>query len=247
MLLSDLFDQLTYGELSSINYGGVDNEGIVAADFKRVIPHINLGLTELYKRFPLLLQEVIVRQYDQIQTYILHSDFAVTNTESTEPIKYIHDSIYQPFTDNILQIDRIFNEIGEELFNNESDPYLIYSSQKQTSNRYWSVSTPAFNTIQVPYPEKENAMSVIYKAGHERIPTSGIDPTKVEVKIPPNLEEALLLYIAARAYTGMGGENVQVGMAYTQRFEQSVMKIKELGLSNQDVTVNQRLEVNGWV
>jgi len=247
MLLSDLFDQLTYGELSSINYGGVDDEGITFEDFKRVVPHINLGLTELYKRFPLLLQEVIVRQYDQIQTYVLHSRFAVTNTESTETIKYIHDSVYQPFNDNILQIDRIFNEIGEELFNNESDPYIIYSSQSQTSNRYWSVSTPAFNTIQVPYPEKNNSMSVIYKAGHDKIPISGIDPTQVEVKIPPNLEEALLFYIAARAYTSMGGDNIKIGMAYTQKFEQSIMKVKELGLYNQDVAVNQRLEVNGWV
>ena len=51
MLLSDLFEQLTYGELSQLEYSGVDDEGFTVNDYKRVIPHINLGLAELHKRF----------------------------------------------------------------------------------------------------------------------------------------------------------------------------------------------------
>ena len=51
MLLSELFDQLTFGELSQIYVAGRDEIGIQAADYEKIIPHINLGLTELHKRF----------------------------------------------------------------------------------------------------------------------------------------------------------------------------------------------------
>lgn len=247
MKLSELFDQLTYGELYSLEYGGTDELGITQDNYKRVVPHVNLGLAELYKRLPLRLQEVIVQQHDHIQKYWLLPKYAVTNMESEETYKYIHDSQFDPFQDNVLAIDRIFNEIGEELFNNEVDPYINQNTQGQTSNRYWSVSTPEFNCIQVPYPEKENAMSVIYRASHEKILVPGLDPESVEVKIPPSLEEALYFYIAARVFTSMGSTHVQTGMAYTTKFEASLAKVKELGLTTQDVTVNQRLEVNGWV
>ena len=125
MYLNELFDQLTYGELSQLEYGGVDNEGITQEDHKRILPHINLALTELHKRFLIREEEVTIRCYDHIETYVLDSKYAATNTESTEPYKYIHDTVFEPFVDNVLRIEKVFNEDGQELFLNETDPYVF--------------------------------------------------------------------------------------------------------------------------
>ncbi len=91
MLLSDLFDQLTYGELSQLEYGGVDNEGILLENYKRVVPHVNLALTELHKRFLIREEEVTIRCYDHIETYILDPKYAATTCrpEPVTPTKLI--------------------------------------------------------------------------------------------------------------------------------------------------------------
>ena len=247
MLLSDLFDQLTYGELSQLEYGGVDDEGITVDDYKRVIPHINLALTELHKRFLIREEEVTIRCYDHIETYILDRKYAASNLESEEKYKYIHDTSFEPFQDNVLKIEKVFNEDGQELFLNETDPYIINTERNLVSHRAWSINTPNFKTIQIPYPMKENALLVEYRADHERIVVQGLEPAKTDIKIPAYLLEPFLLYIASRVYSSLGGDSAQEGMAYMAKFEASCKKIEELNLVNKEHAVNQRLEAAGWV
>jgi len=247
MLLSDLFDQLTYGELSQLEMGGVDEVGIESKDYKRIIPHINLALTELHKRFLIRKEEVVLDCFDHIEDYTLHSRFAVTNTASPEPYKYIHDSEYEPFQDNVIKIEKVFNEDGQELYLDETDPYIIRTELNLTTQKRWSVHTLNYNTIQIPYPMHENALFVEYRAEHEKIQIAGLDPTKVEVKIPSYLLEPLLLYIAGRVYSNLGGNSAQEGIAYMGRFEASVATIDRLNLVNKANATNQKLEVNGWV
>ncbi len=247
MLLSDLFDQLTYGELSQLEYAGADNQGIMVEDHKRVIPHINLALTELHKRFLIREEEVTIRCYDHIETYVLDSKYAASNKASTEKYKYIHDTVFEPFMDNVIKIEKIFNEDGQELWANETDPYIIRTERNLVSHRAWSVNTPDYRTIQLPYPMVENQILVEYRADHERIIVEGLRPDITNIKIPSYLLEPLLLYIAARVYSSLGGDSAQEGMAYMAKFEASCKKIEELNLVNKAHAVNQRLEVAGWV
>lgn len=247
MLLSDVFDQLTYGELSQLEMGQSDEEGITVNEHKRIIPHINLALTELHKRFLIREEEVTIRCWDHIETYILDSKYAASNKKSKEKYKYIHDSVYEPFLDNILKIERVFNEDGQELYLNETDPYIIRTVDQRESRRAWSVHTPNFKTVQIPYPLHTNAMLVEYRANHEKIEVEGLDPTKTEIKIPAHLLEPFLLYVAARVYSNLGGASAEEGMAYMAKFEASCKKIEELNLVNKEHTVNQKLEVAGWV
>ena len=247
MFLNELFDQLTYGELSQLEYGGVDDEGITKEDHKRIIPHINLALTELHKRFLIREEEVTIRCYDHIETYVLDTKYAATNTDSTEKYKYIHDTIFEPFVDNVLKIEKVFNEDGQELFLNEADPYVIQTERGNVSRRSVSVHTPNYRTIQIPYPMKENALVVEYRANHEKVEVEGLDPNTQEIKIPTYLMEAFLLYIASRVYSSLGGDSAQEGMAYMAKFEASCKKIEELNLVNKANAVNQKLEVSGWV
>lgn len=247
MFLTELFDQLTYGELSQFEFTGSDEEGITVDDYKRIVPHINMALTELHKRFLIREEEVTIRCYDHIETYILDSKYAASNYESLEPYKYIHDSVFEPFVDNVLKIEKVFNEDGQELHLNETDPYIIQTETLQTSKKAWSINTPNFNTIQIPYPMVENQILVEYRANHEKILVKGLNPDTQEIKIPSHMLEALLLYIAGRAYSSLGGESAQEGMAYMARFEASCKNIETLNLVNKENATNQKLEVNGWV
>jgi len=262
MLLSELLDQLTQGELSQLKMGGRDSVGIKACDYPKIIPHINLGLTELYKRFNLKNSEVVVQQYDQIQTYYLDISYSETyrdnlNTlaandptgnsktaEETHPGRkyYIMDSVYQPFTGNVLKIEAVHNEQGEELYLNQDRSYFI------GSDKYWAVSTPSYNTVQVPYPEKENQMIITYRADHDPI-IIGTDGKINDVNIPisPSYLEALLLYIAARVYTNLSSNEGNEGNNYTAKFEASIKQLEQLSLFNKDATQNYKLEINGWV
>lgn len=242
MQLSDLFEQLIQGELSQLQLSGRDSVGILQSDYVKVIPHINLALTELYKRFNLRTAEVVIQQYDHIQTYYLDKLYAQTNVDSDKPTKYIMDSPYQPFTDNVLIIDKIYNELGEELYKNQDRSFF------PGSDKYWSVNTPSYNSIQVPYPDNENQMIVTYRADHDPIIiTEDTQLKDVHIPISPSYLEPLLLYIAARVYTNLSSNEGNEGNIYTQKFEASVKKIEELNLNVTEDTHNTRLDENGWI
>ena len=54
MKLKEVFDQLTYGELSQLSIGGQAQGEITEENYARVVAHVNLGLSAIYKRFHLL-------------------------------------------------------------------------------------------------------------------------------------------------------------------------------------------------
>jgi len=234
MYLSEIFEQLTQGELSSLYMGKVDETGIQVCDYPKIVPHVNLAVTELHKRFSLRVDEVTIQQYDQIQKYYLQRRFAQTNADSDEPIKYIVDSTYAPFNGNVLRIEKVIDELGRELFVNESD-------------EYWSVHTPSYDCVQMPYPEKENQMIVTYRADAEsKIQIAELDPTTTLVPIPGYLIEALLLYVASRVFSNVNTDGVNEGNNYLAKFEKSVQTVKDLGMDNEDNTYNTRLDAAGW-
>jgi len=234
MTLDQIFDQLTYGELASLAIGGVNESKILVKDYPNVISHINLGLTELYKRFTIKTEEVIIQQYEQIETYYLDSKYAESNDESVEPIKYIMDSVFEPFTDNVLKIQEVYDEAGELLFKNDSE-------------QHWSIYTPTYNSIQLPYPINDNNLSVIFKANHAKISPTITDPTVVELELPISHLEALLFYVASRIYSGMGtAESIQESSNYLMKFEESCKKLDSLGLTIRDETTNIKLHTRGF-
>jgi len=238
MRLIDLFKQLSYGELSQLAMGGNDASGIIQeADYPKIIAHINLGLLELYKRFDLRREEVAIQQYDHIGRYYLDSRFAESNKDSDEPTKYIMDSAHAPFTDNVLRIERVINECGADLFINDH-------------SKYWTVLTPTYNSVQVPWPEKENMMLVTYRAAPDVIPSVDVDLETQEVNIPLSHLEPLLLYIAARVYAAkltINNESSSRGMEYMSKYELACKRIEDLNLVQTNNTENMKLQKMGWV
>lgn len=236
MILLDILKDLTYGELAGLAIGNLvmeefDNEPD-PHQYERIVSYINLGLTEIYKRFFLRSREIDIQQYEQLNTYKLHSDFAQSNVASLEPIKYIVDTADDPFQDDILKVEEVYDEEGTKLsLNDITDEYSVY--------------TPAYNIIQIPYPSDTATCSVQYRANHPKIPVAlTTDPATVEVEIPNSLYIALLQYVGYRANLL---SNPERSVDYWQQFEKSCAHVDRLGLEVQGEPGDWRFDDHGWV
>ena len=235
MKLSEIFEQLTYGELSQLTMGGWDSEQIAPEDVRKVIAHVNLGLNDLYGRFWLKTGEVILYLYDRISFYKLHNKYAVSNIESTEEIKFIEDSRFYPFQNDVLKIEEVYNLCGDYLCLNDK-------------TKHCSLFTTAYDTIQVVHPFNETMISVQYRAKHPEIKwIEGFDPSTVEVDLPNVMLEPLLLFIGSRSYRALNSDQNQEGNNYFQQYEMACTRLKNLGYEIQTNLTNIKLERNGWV
>lgn len=232
MLLSEVFDQLTYGELNQLAIGGISEGAIEQSAYPQVISHINLALTELYKRFPLKLRTVTVQLDESIGTYYLDSSYsAVDGTAST---LYLIDTVADRFVDNVFKIERVFDEDGDPLvFNDEND--------------ITSIMTYDYNAFTVPNPDSSEAITVEYRADHDPISPKELDPSEVTVKIPRSLLESLLNYIAYRAYSSNPPvDGTDRSGQYLAKFEASIARVKKLDLVNDIEKSNEKLVDRGW-
>jgi hypothetical protein len=233
--LQDVFDQLTYGELFSMHMGGTHEGGVPPEERPRVASHVNMGLKSIYTRFWLSSREVIIQLYDHIQIYKLDSRYAITNKLSPEIPKYIIDSEWDKFDDDLLKIETVHDEGGRQMFLNDK-------------TEMWSLFTPSYNTIQIPFPERHNSMTVHYRAGHRTVRCEkDTDPSEIEINLPEPLVEALLLYVGARALHPMGSPTDQENMTYMQAYEQACQRVEKANLYVEPFLGNVRLEQGGWV
>lgn len=241
MNLQDILNDLTYGELANTYVSGYLQDEFESepdpATYARLLSHINVALRQLYKEFFLRSEEHYIALSEEKTTYKLHTDYAQTNVDSPIDIadRYIMDTTDNPFYDNILHIESVFDEDGVELPLNDATQDL-------------SVYTPNFRTIQVPYPEDGMTIAVQFRATHPVIPYTDetFDPSTVEVELPNSLHEALILYITGRMLRPMGGERTADSMAYFQLYKDSIQIVKDEGLEIQVEHNNERFEDRGW-
>jgi len=240
MTLLDILKDLTYGELAQLRIGdllaGEPESQPDPVRYEQIISHINLGLKEIYKRFFLRSREIYIQQYEQINTYVLSSKYAQTNVASLEPIKYIMDTVDDPFQDDTLKIEEVYDEAGNKLPLNDITEEL-------------SVFTPTYRSIQIPNPNNDNTLSVQYRACHPRIVYTGVgfDPADVEIMLPNSLHEALLYYVANRAFASLNRDQGTEGNDYWQKFEKSCQLVDQLGLEVQGEPGDWRFDTHGWV
>lgn len=238
MQLTEVFDQLVYGELSNTVIG---KKGIDEGNMGAMLTHINLGLYELYKRFNLKKNSVIIKQNEAIATYELHTRFAQSNALSTESVKYIMDAGGgTPFTNNVLKIETVEKLVVKD---NEEPQYPI--------NRNGVDGSITLNTLRsftMPTPVADTLMKVVYRANHPRLKANIDEPSLQEIELPVTHLEALLLFVASRYHSSLPTlDGINEGTAYIARFERSCLKLSDLGLTNVEEEANQKLWVNGWV
>lgn len=226
MTLQDIFDQLTYGELSQLSIGGGEAGAISEANYGRVLAHINLALTALYKRFPL--------KEDRVRIPVVHNQLVYPTL------------IVAP---SLLKIERVLTDTDFELaLNDEADAYSVFTPTAS------SLRVPADivnQIVDLPDRYKTAGLMVVYRANHPKIVQSlgYFDPTRVKVQLPDSHMEPLLLYVASRMNTPMGTGQFegQAGNNYYAKYEASCQSIETSNLKVDQGSQNTRLRSNGWV
>ena len=177
---------------------------------------------------------LFIQLHDEITDYKIHSMYAQSNTESNEPIKWISDLGVSPYTDDLLKIERVYNEVGCEVPLNDPSSCV-------------TVSTPEYNVLQCTYPDDENTLKIKYRAAPEYLDPQTASPETVYVPIPFSLLEALLWYVAGRLFSNLNTDgSMGEGNNYTQKFEKSVQDVKIAGLVNIDKATNLKPEMREW-
>jgi hypothetical protein len=247
MTLDEVFEQLVSGELSQISIAGGEQGEITEAAYPKLVNHVNLGLTALFKRFSLKQGSMKVQLVPGHDTYTLDSKYAASNTKSKELVKYLLDE-GKPFKDDALKIESVVTDLGIELVMNQAgDPF--------------SVSTPSMLTLKVPMvivdqpPRLPGALrtehlEVTYRANHPKI-TVGLgyfNPARVEVELPDSHLEALCYFVAGRmaAPAGMTTEE-RLNNVWYAKYEGECQRLEADGLQIVTGYVNDRATRNGWV
>lgn len=204
MTVQDVIDIAKHGELKNLAVGK-DNSAILS--------YVNLGVLELYKRFPLKVEEHIIALEDDVTMYTMPSDY--------------------------MWIVSAYEEVGETDTTTYTGEIPINKEEDLKS-----INTIGWNQVQIPLVTDSAYISIIYVAA----PTMYTeDELSDEIGIPPQMVEALLQYIAYRAYSAVtSGENEDSSLY--QKFEASCDRLLKKGMVNQDdMYMSDRIRDKGFV
>lgn len=233
MLLSEVFSTLTYGELKQLSEGGKKEGGIFPKYSDEILSHLNIALTDLYRRFPIHEKELIIRTQAGKTTYKLETAGTVS---SGNPDAYIIDTVEEPFLNDVLRINAAFNAAGKELVLNDE-------------LEYDSIMLPSYNTLQITHSNGLEEFYFIYRVDPvDVVIPDGSTPSNVKVPLPDFLMQALCTYIASRVHKARGGDKGrQEAILAMQEYEKYCQEIEEKNLFNNSHTnQNQKLELMGW-
>lgn len=220
-----------YEVITLAKQGELKNLG-VSSDNSAIIGFINLGLIELYKRFPIETNEVLIQIGDRTSPY------------------YINDTTYR-MPSNYMFIIAAYDEIPAD---NEFADYDNSIPINEEEN-HQSILTIGFNKIQIPAAPDRATVSVLYLSSPVLLneddildDNGSIVDGYVEVPLPYTLMEAMLHYIGYRGH-GSVESNVQTeNNTHYMRFESSCSRIRELGLiTPDDLNSSIRFRKKGFV
>lgn len=249
MTLQDIFNALSSGELSQLSIGGKAAGVIDAQNRNKLLPHINLGLTALFKRFRLKEGELLIQLQPAKLRYVLSNEFATSQAGVSSTDAYILDA-GNPFTNDLLKVEAVLTDKGYPLPLNDA-------------MQFYSVNTPKLNTLDVPeaivnngndLPDKLKTthLKVKYRANHTKLT---YDPAYdyayeegSELELPDAYMEALLYFVASRINNPIGMSNeFHAGNSYMMKYEQECQRLEADNLQVDVTQTNSRLVRNGWV
>lgn len=230
MNLRQLIDHLVQNNLYQFNMA--KNE-----QFPAIINALNLELTQLYSRYPVLEKDVAFRRFPEISLYHLTRRYCRSNDESKELYKYILDTHDNPFLGDVLKIENAYTESGQHIVLNDNN-----------NPRAWF--TPSFDTIQIPNTtDIDTRIAIIgYKAKPEHIDPNTTDFEK-DIYIPSYLEEPMIygitMRVAERLPTQTGIQVVQMAQA---KYKELCDNVDTLNLFHENnVSTNIKLGMRKFV
>lgn len=235
MKLSKIMSLLSTGELSKVNLGTNEEAGVTMYNYQELVDYINLGLLNIYTKIPLRVREVTIQEQPGIKEYFLRSDYAQSNSDSTQPVKYILDSVDDPFDDTLLSIDTVYDEFGYKLpLNDRLDPcgFVITS----------------FDIIQSNNPTKARKFIVSYRAKAPELLNSGVNILTQNVALPEVLTQVMLYYVAYKVHNSRNTAESQTEAAkFLALYEKELLQVTDLNIGVDPAVVNTKLDSRGWV
>lgn len=188
MLLEDLYQRLSYGELNNLSLAGDGSGTIVEEARPRIVMYANEALVRLYSTFILRTNSVILTPLDHVTQYHLQKRFAFSQRDVTdEDFIYIQDLDDEPFEEDVLKVLEVFDGAGAPVPLNDAEQPL-------------SVFTPQAKTLQVPTAWNGQVLSLLYQASHPKLDHT--DSHSI-IDLPDVLHGALAAFIAHKVYSHM--------------------------------------------
>jgi len=185
-----------------------------------IVDYVNIGLIALYNRFMLKSVEVIVALQDLKMTYKLDG----TDNDVTVNGLPVEEG-------TLIKLLGAFNEAGAVSINNEYDEYSVF--------------TPSYDSIQVPFAISGDYLSLVYKVFPDLVSYNDDGNGNAEdtdVRLPLTLLEPLLHYIGYRAHGSLDGNINAESNTHLMRFEASCKRVEELGVVPTD---SVEMDANG--
>ncbi|MCF8861604.1 putative tail fiber protein [Agrobacterium phage OLIVR2] len=238
MKLSELFSQLSMGELSNLAMSN-EGDGTIMDKWKgKLVVNINSALLAIYSRFELLSKDVLIELSGNRTLYPLEARFAEMNDDSAEIERFIKDGLHDKFTDDVIQITSVQDFTGYQFPINDVE-------------HQYSLFTPQPHVLQVPRPKLGVALSVGYRARHPVIKWDITDNEREnqEIILPFFFEDALHNYVAAKVFSSMTGqEHVAKSQELMSYYELNCVNIEDKDLASQTIsTTNTVFHKRGFI
>ena len=234
MTLQECLDRLARGKLS--NLAICEKGNVKPQEIPRVIDAVNEALERLHTQLPIREKSVIVELYEGRTEYPLTSEHSVRNMKGDihdEYDYYIMDTEANPFLDDILVIQEVWDDLDRERPLNDPVHPL-------------SVFTPEHNFISVNFSPDVRVLNVIYRAKHISLTADNLTD---KVDIPSNLYGALLSYVAYLIHNNMNTElAVQNSQKYLAEYQNIIQEVIQNGTIAPDKLANGiKFFKRGWV
>lgn len=234
MTLQECLDRLARGKLS--NLAICEKGNVKPQEIPRVIDAVNEALERLHTQLPIREKSVIVELYEGRTEYPLTSEHSVRNMKGDihdEYDYYIMDTEANPFLDDILVIQEVWDDLDRERPLNDPVHPL-------------SVFTPEHNFISVNFSPDVRVLNVIYRAKHISLTADNLTD---KVDIPSNLYGALLSYVAYLIHSNMNTElAVQNSQKYLAEYQNIIQEVIQNGTIAPDKLANGiKFFKRGWV
>jgi hypothetical protein len=244
MILTDLFNMLTTGVFANTTLSGTD--GVLKEEhYEKVCNLINLGIVEIYKRFKLLENELVLHITPETRNYYLRSSRAIIPANITVD-QYIEIPDYTEGFLNIIKVLNVYDSSGNEIRMNYNPPNL------DEPYLYPVIVSLAKDTLQITNITIAQTINIVYQSYPTKLVASTLyDPDTYELNIDENIIDPLVAYIAAKTFKPMGANdstaNADKSATYEQSYELACQKLGMYGLPLQDRTERATFKSNGWV
>lgn len=236
MTLQDLMDQLNTGELSLMRFGGETEEGITEGNMQRLVPHVNLGLTALHRRFRLREARHKVTLEPGRESYRL------TASEGQGGVLQIERVLWpEGLSESLPRAEH--RQVSPDLpLDAEGDPLSVFRT--------------TMTTLRVPESLQDlgvTELEVVVRQDHPRIvwDEGFFYPEEIEVDVPATHIEALGLFVASRMFNPLGSAggatDFHEGNNYAQKYERACQQLEQWGYQVKGQAEQTRFERNGFV